>query len=83
VYRRALDRVYKSDPTQPEYLYREDVDGVARAVGGETIGRPGDTPWGMYEFALNRSDETLVRRPACVERLEPERRKGANDPQGL
>jgi hypothetical protein len=43
------------------YLYREDVDGVARAFDGETIGQPGDTPWGMYEFALNGPDETLVR----------------------
>ena len=43
------------------YLYREDVDGLARAFVGETIGQPGDTPWGMYEFALNGPDETLVR----------------------
>lgn len=43
------------------YLYREDVDGVARAFAGETIGQPGDTSWGMYEFALNGPDETLVR----------------------
>ncbi len=43
------------------YLYREDVDGVARAFAGETIGQPGDTAWGMYEFALNGPDETLVR----------------------
>jgi catechol 2,3-dioxygenase-like lactoylglutathione lyase family enzyme len=43
------------------YLYREDVDGAARALSGETIGQPRDTPWGMYEFALNGPDETLVR----------------------
>ena len=43
------------------YLYREDVDGLASAFVGETIGQPGDTPWGMYEFALNGPDETLVR----------------------
>ncbi len=43
------------------YLYREDVDGAARAFAGETITQPGDTPWGMYEFALNGPDETLVR----------------------
>ena len=43
------------------YLYREDVDGAARAFAGETIGQPSDTPWGMYEFALNGPDETLVR----------------------
>ena len=41
------------------YLYREDVDGAAAAFAGETIGLPGDTPWGMYEFSLN--GETLVR----------------------
>jgi hypothetical protein len=43
------------------YLYREDVDGTAAAFAGETIGDPRDTPWGMYEFALNGPDETLVR----------------------
>jgi hypothetical protein len=43
------------------YLYREDVDGVARAFAGETLGQPGDKPWGMYEFAFNGPDETLVR----------------------
>ena len=43
------------------YLYREDVDGAAAAFAGETIGLPGDTPWGMYEFSLNGPDETLVR----------------------
>jgi hypothetical protein len=43
------------------YLYREDVDGVAAAFAGETIGLPGDTPWGTYEFSLNGPDETLVR----------------------
>jgi catechol 2,3-dioxygenase-like lactoylglutathione lyase family enzyme len=43
------------------YLYPEDVDGAARAFAGETIGQPGDKPWGMYEFALNGPDETLVR----------------------
>jgi hypothetical protein len=43
------------------YLYREDVDGLARAFVGETIGQPSDTPGGMYEFALNGPDETLVR----------------------
>jgi hypothetical protein len=41
------------------YLYREDVDGLARAFVGETIGQPGDR--GMYEFALNGPDEILVR----------------------
>jgi hypothetical protein len=43
------------------YLYREDVDGAAAAFAGETIGLPGDTPWGMYEFSLNGPDEALVR----------------------
>jgi len=55
------------------YLYREDVDGVARAFAGETIGQPGDTPWGTYEFALNGPDEGLVRiagQLACGTRLE-------------
>jgi hypothetical protein len=42
-------------------LYREDVDGAARALAGETIRQPGDAPWGMYEFALNGPDDTLVR----------------------
>ena len=45
------------------YLYREDVDAVAAAFAGETIERegPSDKPWGMYEFALNGPDGTLVR----------------------
>lgn len=43
------------------YLYREDVDGAAAAFERETMGRPADTPWGMYEFSLNGPDETLVR----------------------
>jgi len=43
------------------YLYRENVDSVARAFAGEILGEPRDTPWGMYEFALNGPDETLVR----------------------
>jgi hypothetical protein len=43
------------------YLYREDVDSAARAFAGETVGEPRDAPWGMYEFALNGPDETLVR----------------------
>jgi hypothetical protein len=28
---------------------------------GEVIARPAAKPWGMYEFALNRPDDTLVR----------------------
>jgi hypothetical protein len=43
------------------YLHREDVDGAARALAGETLGPPSDTAWGMYEFSLNGPDETLVR----------------------
>ncbi|MBR0701338.1 glyoxalase [Bradyrhizobium sp. 62B] len=45
------------------YLYREDVDQLAKAFAGEMIEPEGptDKPWGMYEFALNGPDETLVR----------------------
>ena len=45
------------------YLYREDVDELAAAFAGEIIepDGPTDKPWGMYEFALNGPDETLVR----------------------
>ena len=43
------------------YLYREDVDGVAAAFAGETVGTLSDKPWGMYEVAINGPDETLVR----------------------
>ena len=45
------------------YLYTEDVDGVAARFAGEIIEMDGPShkPWGMYEFALNAPDETLVR----------------------
>lgn len=45
------------------YLYRENVDALAAAFASEIIEREGasDKPWGMYEFALNGPDETLVR----------------------
>jgi catechol 2,3-dioxygenase-like lactoylglutathione lyase family enzyme len=45
------------------YLHRQDVDGLAAAFKGETLEEdgPSDKPWGMYEFALNGPDETLVR----------------------
>lgn len=43
------------------YLYREDVDGVAAAFAGEMLGQPSNKPWGMYEFALNGPDDTLIR----------------------
>lgn len=45
------------------YLYREDVDQLAAAFHGETLGHgdPRDKPWGMYEFSLNAPDDVLVR----------------------
>jgi hypothetical protein len=45
------------------YLYRKDVDGLAAAFAGEIIEPegPSDKPWGMYEFAINGPDETLIR----------------------
>jgi hypothetical protein len=45
------------------YLYRKDVDVVAAAFVGEIIEPegPSDKPWGMYEFALNGPDDTLIR----------------------
>lgn len=44
------------------YLYIEDVDGVAAAVGDLLMGGgPEHKPWGMYEFALSDPDGTLVR----------------------
>jgi len=45
------------------YLYRKDVDELAAAFRGETLEKdgPNDKPWGMYEFALNGPDDTLVR----------------------
>jgi hypothetical protein len=45
------------------YLYREDVDAAAATFLDEIIEHegPSDKPWGMYEFALNGPDETLIR----------------------
>jgi hypothetical protein len=43
------------------YLYREDVDGIAARFAAEITGTVSDKPWGMYEFALNGPDDTLVR----------------------
>jgi hypothetical protein len=45
------------------YLYRKDVAAVAAAFAGEILGTgdPSDKPWGMYEFALNGPDDTLIR----------------------
>ena len=43
------------------YLYCENVDELASALGGLVLHKPEDKPWGMYEFALSDPDETLVR----------------------
>ncbi|QNK01401.1 VOC family protein [Dyella telluris] len=43
------------------YLYRRDVDELAAAFREEIDAGPSDTPWGMYEFAVNAPDDTLVR----------------------
>jgi hypothetical protein len=45
------------------YLYTEDVDALAARFLGESIEKDGPShkPWGMYEFALNAPDDTLVR----------------------
>lgn len=43
------------------YLYREDVDAAAAAFASERLSDPKDQPWGMYEFALDGPDQTLVR----------------------
>jgi catechol 2,3-dioxygenase-like lactoylglutathione lyase family enzyme len=43
------------------YLYREDIDSVAARFAVEIIGTVSDKPWGMYEFALDGPDDTLVR----------------------
>jgi hypothetical protein len=45
------------------YLYRKDVDGLAAAFKEETLEKdgPSDKPWGIYKFALNGPDDTLVR----------------------
>jgi hypothetical protein len=43
------------------YLYREDVDGLAAALSDRILAQPADKPWGMYEFALNGPDDTLIR----------------------
>jgi len=45
------------------YLYRKDVDTLAASFAGEIIEKegPSDKPWGMYEFALDGPDGTLVR----------------------
>ena len=45
------------------YLRVEEVDALAAKMHGLILGNnpPGDTPWGMYEFAMSDPDETLVR----------------------
>jgi hypothetical protein len=45
------------------YIYRENVDALAAVFASEIIEREGvsDKPWGMYEFAVNGPDETMVR----------------------
>jgi len=45
------------------YLYCENVDALAAEFADEIIERdaPHDKPWGMYEFAVNGPDDTLVR----------------------
>ena len=43
------------------YLYCENVDELARALGCLVLHKPEEKPWGMYEFALSDPDETLVR----------------------
>jgi hypothetical protein len=45
------------------YLYRKDVDALAAIFAGEILEPqgPSDKPWGMYEFALNGPDDTLIR----------------------
>ena len=46
------------------YLYTDEVDRLAASFAGEIIEpekRPTHKPWGMYEFALNGPDDTLVR----------------------
>lgn len=43
------------------YLRVEAVDAVFSAYAGPAIHPPKAQPWGMYEFALNGPDDTLVR----------------------
>ncbi len=45
------------------YLYRRDVDSLAAIFAGEILPpqEPRDQPWGMYEFAVNGPDDTLIR----------------------
>ena len=43
------------------YLYTENIDDLAAALGPLVLHPPEHKPWGMYEFALSDPDETLVR----------------------
>jgi hypothetical protein len=45
------------------YLYTEDVDAAAHALGSAVIEAEGPShrPWGMYEFTASDPDGTLVR----------------------
>jgi predicted lactoylglutathione lyase len=43
------------------YLYAENVDELAAAMGETVLHKPENKPWGMYEFAMSDPDETLVR----------------------
>ncbi len=45
------------------YLYRKYVDALAAEFASEIIEKegPSDKAWGMYEFALNGPDDTLIR----------------------
>ena len=43
------------------YLYTEQVEEIAAALGDLVLHPAEDKPWGMYECALSDPDETLVR----------------------
>jgi hypothetical protein len=43
------------------YLYTKDVDELSASLDALLIHKPEHKPWGMYEFALNGPDQTLVR----------------------
>ena len=43
------------------YLYTENIDELAASLEGLLIHQPEHKLWGMYEFALNDPDESLVR----------------------
>jgi predicted lactoylglutathione lyase len=43
------------------YLCAENVDELARNLGGAVLHPAENKPWGMYEFSLSDPDETCVR----------------------